>query len=409
MIREDPIRKGLLFAGTESSMWMSFDAGDHWQSLQLNLPTTSMRDLEIHGDDLVLATYGRGLWILDDITPLREGNAQIEASAAHLFKPAPVVRFHWDINEDTPLPIETPTSPNPPEGAIVDYYLKNRPSHEITMTITDARGGVVRQYSSVASPPGPLKANVPSYWFAASDALPSAAGMNRFAWNLRYETPKILPFSYYGGLLNYIEYTLAEHAIAGHTPATQPEGAMVVPGTYKVTLTVDGQRYEQALTVAPDPRVRATPAQLTAQVALARQMTIWMEASYDGYNQVNAFRASLAALRQKFAGSTSQAGTLETLTTLDSAAAPIENTAPGSFGIINRDLTRVFSMVTSGDAPPASEVKAMAIENCEALAKTVAAWKDLSGRARTLEASLGGSVAGAAGPGQRMAHAGVWG
>ena len=116
------MRKDLLFCGTESAMFVSFDAGDHWQSLQLNLPHSSMRDLWIHGDDVVLGTYGRSLWILDDITPLRQ-LADISAPTAHSVEPAPAIRARWDVNGDTPLPIEVPTAPNPPEGAIIDYWL----------------------------------------------------------------------------------------------------------------------------------------------------------------------------------------------------------------------------------------------------------------------------------------------
>ncbi len=392
VIREDPERQGLLYAGTESSVWTSFDEGDHWQSLQLNLPTTSMRDMEVHGDDLVLATYGRGLWILDDISPLRQMSAQIAWSSVHLFKPAGTIRFHWDVNEDTPLPIETPTSPNPMEGAIVDYYLKAAPSGEIALTIADAKGEVVRRYSSVPPPAPALKANVPSYWFAPPDALPKAAGMNRFAWNLRYESPKILPFGYFGGLLNYIEYTLAEHAIPGRTPAVQPEGPLALPSSYTVTLTVDGRSYTQPLTVSPDPRVKATHADLAAQLAIAKQITGWMERSYDGYYQAGALRKQLADQIKALAANPGRAAAMKAMTALDAAVAPIENVAAGSFGIVNRDLTRVFAMLTSGDAAPAAVIEDTAREACQALAKTIDAWTATAAKARVVDAGLGGHL-----------------
>jgi photosystem II stability/assembly factor-like uncharacterized protein len=390
VIREDPVRKGLLFAGTESSIWASFDDGDHWQSLQLNLPTTSMRDVEIHGDDLVVATYGRGLWILDDITPLRQIAPEIAASNAHLFKPASTIRFHWDVNEDTPLPIEVPTSPNPPEGAIVDYYLKSAPTNEVTLTITDAQGGLVRRYSSTAPPPPTLKANVPSYWFAPSEALPTAAGMNRFAWNLRYETPKILPFSYYGNILTYIEYTLAEHAIPGRTPATQPEGAIAVPGTYTVMLTVGGQSYKQPLTVAPDPRVRATQADLLAQLDFAKRMAAWMATSYDLYYEATSMRAAIADQHKALANNPDRANVVAMLATLDRDIPALENNAPGSFGIVNRDLARLFAMLTSGDGAPAAAIKDAALESCQGLAKSVDAWTKIESRALAVDSALGG-------------------
>jgi hypothetical protein len=378
VVREDPVRKGLLYAGTESSMWASFDDGGQWQSLQLNLPTTSMRDLEVHGDDLVLATYGRGLWILDDVTPLRQIGADVTSSSAYLFKPASAIRFHWDVNEDTPLPVELPTSLNPPEGAILDYYLKATPVGAITLEITDDHGSLVRRYSSVAPAPPSLKANVPSYWFAPPEALPTGSGLNRFAWDMRYETPKILPFSYYGNILTYIEYTLAEHAIPGRTPAIQPEGAIAVPGTYTVTLTVDGQRLQRSLVIAPDPRVKATQADLIAQLGFAKQMAAWMAVSYDGYYALGAARAAIADRRKAVGRDATRVELTKSLDALDGQLTPLENNAPGSFGIVNRDLSRVFAMLTSGDAAPASAIKDTAMDSCQALAKTVTSANELA-------------------------------
>ena len=160
------MRKGLLFCGTESAVYVSFDAGDHWQSLQLNLPASSMRDLWVHGDDLVLGTYGRSLWILDDITPLRQIGTGAQSTDLRLFEPAPAIRARWDVNGDTPLPVEVPAAPNPPEGAIIDYSLPAIPDGEMTLTITDARGTVVRTFTSTAPPASTLLPNVPDYWFA---------------------------------------------------------------------------------------------------------------------------------------------------------------------------------------------------------------------------------------------------
>ena len=283
VVREDPVRKGLLYAGTETSVYVSFDDGDNWQSLQLNLPASSMRDLDVHGDDLIVGTYGRSIWILDDLTPLRQADASIAAADVHFFKPQTAMRWRWDMNQDTPLPIETPVGQNPPDGAIVDYYLKSAPAGEITLTIADARGAIVRRYTSTPPPAPTLPSNVPEYWFAPPVALPKAAGLNRFAWNLRYPNPKVLPFGYFGGFLKYVEYTLADHAIPGQTPREQPEGALVAPGEYVATLEVGGKTYRQPLTVKPDPRVRASQADLVAQETLAKQIGDGLAASYDAY------------------------------------------------------------------------------------------------------------------------------
>src|SRR5262249_37634199 len=151
VVREDPLRAGLLFCGTERGVYVSSDAGDHWQSLQLNLPASSMRDLVVHGSDVVLATYGRGLWILDDIVPLRQARAE-PATDVRLLQPAPAIRARWDVNGDTPLPIETPTAPNPPEGAIIDYVLPSVPDGDLTLTIADSRGRTIRTFTSAAPP-----------------------------------------------------------------------------------------------------------------------------------------------------------------------------------------------------------------------------------------------------------------
>jgi hypothetical protein len=239
------------------------------------------------------------------------------------------------------------------------------------LTITDDHGSLVRRYSSVAPAPPLLKANVPTYWFAPQEALPTGSGLNRFAWNMRYETPKILPFSYYGNILTYIEYTLAEHAIPGRTPAIQPEGAIAIPGTYTVTLTVDGQRYQRSLVVAPDPRVKATQADLVAQLAFAKEMAGWMAASYDGYYALGSVRAAIADRRKAVGGDAARVDLAKSLDALDAQLTPLENNAPGSFGIVNRDLSRVFAMLTSGDAAPATAIKDTAIDSCQALTKTV--------------------------------------
>src|SRR4051812_25197677 len=228
VVREDPVRKDLLFCGTESAMFVSFDAGDRWQSVQLNLPHSSMRDLWIHGDDLVLGTYGRALWILDNIKPLRDLET-IAAGTVSVFEPAPAIRARWDVNGDTPLPVEVPAAPNPPEGAIIDYWLPAAAAGEVTLTIKDARGAVARTFTSTAPPQSTLKANVPDYWFAPPAVLTKNRGLNRFAWNLRYANPKVLPFGYYGGLLDFVEVTLADHAIPAHTPRDQPEGPLALP------------------------------------------------------------------------------------------------------------------------------------------------------------------------------------
>src|SRR5262249_5677912 len=279
VVREDPVRRGLLFCGTERGVYTSFDAGDHWQPIQLNLPASSMRDLVVHGNDLVLATYGRGLWILDDVSPLRRAGSE-PSTGIELLPPDPAIRARWGVDAGTPLPIGTPPAPTPPQGAIIDYLLPSTPESDLTLTITDGAGRVVRTFTSTAPTEPALLANVPSYWFAPPMVLSRNRGHNRFVWNLRYPTPKILPFGYFGGLLPYVEYTGADHAIPGWTPRDQPEGPLVPPGEYTVELSAGGRRERQTLVVQPDPRVKASAADLSAQFELTGRVLDMLAVTY---------------------------------------------------------------------------------------------------------------------------------
>jgi photosystem II stability/assembly factor-like uncharacterized protein len=383
VVREDPGRKGLLFCGTELGVFVSFDGGDHWQPLQLNLPVSSMRDMVVQGDDLVLATYGRSLWILDNITPLRQITEQAAQADAHLFTPAVAVRARWDVNGDTPLPVETPAGANPPDGAIIDYLLKTPPAGPLQLTILDARGSLVRTYSSVAPPAPTLLANVPSYWFAPPAVLTKQAGMNRFVWNLRTENPKVLPFAYSGGMLTYVEYTLADHAIPGQTPRDQPEGALVPPGRYTVELAVGGRKLRETLTVKPDPRVKATQADLEAQYALATQIMQMLAASHDGYRQLADLRAALAERITSLGAAPAAAEAMTAAKALDDRIAALAGGSPASpgLGTVNRDAARYFGMLGSGDARPAATLLAAVGETCEALTKALAGWRQLAAQA----------------------------
>jgi photosystem II stability/assembly factor-like uncharacterized protein len=386
VVRADPGRKGLLYCGTESGVYVSFDDGDHWQSLQLNLPASSMRDMVVQGDDLVLGTYGRSLWILDNVTPLRQITAQMAQADAHLFAPAVAIRARWDVNGDTPLPIETPTGANPPDGAVLDYYLKSPPAGPLQLTISDDRGRVVRTYSSVPPPAPALLANVPSYWFAPPTVLTTTPGLNRVAWNLRTQNPQVLPFAYSGGMLTYIEYTLADHAIPGQTPRDQPEGALVVPGIYTVQLAAGGRTYTETLTVKADPRIKASQVDLVAQFDLATRILDMLAVSHDGFRQLADLRSALAD-RVKAIGSTGpgagEAGSAAK--TLDGQIAAVQNGTPAApgLGLVNRDAARFFGMLESGDSRPAEMLRAAVTETCQALTTVLAGWRELGAQGLT--------------------------
>jgi photosystem II stability/assembly factor-like uncharacterized protein len=383
VVRADPVRKGLLYAGTETGVYVSFDDGDHWQPLQLNLPTTSVRDLAVHGDDLVAATYGRALWILDDVTPLRQIDSGIAESDAHLFHPETAVRARWDVNQDTPLPPETPAGQNPPDGVILDYYLKSAPAGEIRLTIYDHSGSVVRQFSSGLAPAPPPFPNAPEYWFAPPETLPKLAGLNRFVWDLRYPNPRTLPYNYYGNLIDYTEYTLADHAIPGQTPREQPQGPLVIPGTYSVVLTVGGKQYRQPLEIKLDPRVHASQAALAGQFALEKKIGEQMAITYEAFNQIRALRTAVSG-RRKLEGSaaevddsSSAAGLLENLDKKLAVLADGTRTDPG-LGPVNRDLARLATMIQSADTEPSATAREAAAESCRALNKNLADWREVN-------------------------------
>ena len=380
VVREDPVRKGLLYAGTENAVYVSFDDGDHWQSLQLNLPATDMRDLAVHGDDLVVATYGRALWVLDDISPLRQASVEIANSAAFLLRPAVAVRVRWDNDQETPLPPEFPASPNPPDGAILYYYLKSAPTTLLTIEIHDAHGKLVRRYTSAAPAPDTTIKNVPDYWFGPLPALSKDPGLNRFVWDLHYDPPATLQYGYYGNLLDYVEYTISGHAIPGDTPREQTVGALATPGQYEVSLIGNGVLMKQPLIVTMDPRVHVSQAELDDQFNAAMRITAGLKASTDGYHSAAPLRAAIAD-REKTLGDNAQSkDALDALKDLDHKVAAIQEGSPRApgFGSANRDLARIMFMIGVGDGAPSDSAKEALTDSCESLNKSVASWRQLS-------------------------------
>jgi hypothetical protein len=380
VVREDPARKGLLYAGTWNGVYVSLDDGDHWQTLQLNLPTASVTDLDVHGDDLVASTYGRSLWILDDITALRQFDGKWPQSDAYLLPPRDVVRVRWDMSQDTPLPPETPAGDNPPDGAIVYYFLKSAPAGDIKLSIYDAQNHLVREFSNVPPTFDKAPANAPEYWFAPQPALSKKAGLNRFAWDLRYPAMKTLRYGYYGNLLDYIEYTLSDHAVPGEFPRELQPGPFVVPGEYSLVLSVNGKTYRQALTVTLDPRVHVSQSDLVQQLDAEKNISAQMAATYDGYGQVLALRAAIADRQKSLGTDPAKKDAADALKALDDQAADIGDGKPEDLGIgpLNRELARLAFMIESGDARPAALLQAGVDQSCQDLAKRLAQWRELN-------------------------------
>jgi len=289
-VREDPVRKGLLFAGTETSVWVSFDDGDHWQSLQLNLPHTSMRDLWIHENDLLVGTHGRSFWVLDDISPLRQLSDAVAKSEVHLFKPAVAYRVRRDTNPDTPLPPDEPTAQNPPDGAVIDYFLAQPASSPITLEIVDAQGKLVRKFTDTDKPePSPeelAKELIPRYWIRMPKTLPTSAGMHRWIWDLHYSSPRS----------PRTEYPIS--AIPGDTPRS-PQGPMAVPGQYSVRLTVDGHTFTEPLTVKMDPRVKTSAEGLALEFQKQQVLAHLMSENTEAITQARALREQVQKLTGK--------------------------------------------------------------------------------------------------------------
>ncbi len=379
-VREDPVRKGLLYAAIDHGVFVSFDDGDHWQSLQLNLPMSQMRDLAVHDNDLLVATFGRALWVLDDISPLRQLGPEVTNASAYLFKPATAVRVRWDMNNDTPLPPETAAAPNPPDGAIVDYYLKS-PGRDIALEIHDAKGQVVRRFTMTPEPAPSQPPNAPEYWFKAIPTVSNKAGHNRFVWDLRYPHPPLLTYGYFGAHLDYFEYTLPDHSIPGETPRWQPQGPLVTPGKYEAVLTVDGQTFRQAFEVKPDPRVKVSPADFEAQLALEQRLNRGMAASYEAWNQVHATRTVLAEQKTKLGNNAAKAAT-NAVDALDKQLGVFEDGGRGEtgFGPLNRDIGRYVSMAGSADGRPTQSLTAAASSQCAEIDKALARWKDFNAK-----------------------------
>jgi photosystem II stability/assembly factor-like uncharacterized protein len=379
-LREDTQRKGLLFAGTETAAWISFDDGNRWQSLQLNMPTTDVTDFAVHGADLVASTFGRGLWILDDISPLREADAKPASAPVHFYKPQTAMRVRWDNHEETPLSPEFPGSQNPPDGAILYYYLKDGAKSEITLDLLDAKGNRIRHYSSKPPASNGLAGNAPDYWFAPPSVLSTTPGLHRFVWDVRAEDPLTLTYGYFGGKLDYVEYTLPDHSVPGQTPRQQPPGALLPPGAYEAVLTVDGKRYRQKIDLVLDPRVHASSSDLIEQWNLAYAISAAMEASYNTYNEYAALQTAIV-LRQTSLKDNAQAkDLLDALAKLQKTATEVaegSGEAPG-IGPMNRDLSRYLVMIESADMRPAASGQKASQETCVALQKNLATWLKLN-------------------------------
>jgi photosystem II stability/assembly factor-like uncharacterized protein len=335
VVRADPVKRGLLYAGTELGAYVSFDDGDHWRSLQLNLPVASVRDLVVHDNDLVAATHGRSFWILDDVTILRQMSDSVMSRPVTLFAPARAVRIRRSVSDNTPVPPEEPHGFNPPAGAIIDYYLA-KPATSVIIEILDARGAIVRQYSSDGELPRPTAPpQIAPDWLEPRPQPPGAqAGHHRFVWDLRYPQP---PAEMYA-------YTM--QVMAGEGAETEPMGPLMLPGSYRVRVIAGSDTVTRGLVVANDPRVKATPAALRSQTALS--LAIW-----NAQAMQFALESAAHTLRERLRtipAATLDSGARAAITNLGAATDSIEHA-------MGDDLASLLSTVESADREPTQQAR----------------------------------------------------
>jgi photosystem II stability/assembly factor-like uncharacterized protein len=366
VVREDSKRKGLLFAGSETQVWVSFDDGDHWSSLRLNMPATSVRDLVIKDDDIAVGTHGRSFWILDDVASLRQITPATPAAPAVLFKPAAAYRFRWSKYTDTPLPPDEPSGLNPPDGAIIDYYVGANSSGDATLEILDPSGRVIRTYSSRDTSMAPADlGNTPAYWIRPTHVLSAAPGFHRFVWDLHYAPPA-------GTSSQPGQYPISA---TPHDTPREPRGPWAMPGQHTARLTIGGKSYAQTFTITMDPRIK-TPAASIAQehimavalfddiardssvVAQAQALRGKLRATRDAANNpslteaINAYDEKLVALAGQGGGGGRRGGGGGGGRGRGGAG------AQPSFASINGELMTMLTLIEDADAEPTTQATA---------------------------------------------------
>ena len=376
-VREDPNRRGLLFAGSERAVYVSFDDGEHWQSLRLNMPATSIRDIIVKGDDLIAGTHGRGIWILDDITPLRQmmddavqavrpATAGLKPSTTldRLFKPQTAYRVRQNTNTDTPIPPDEAAGTNPPDGAIINYALAAAATGPITLDVLDAAGTSVRHYSSGDRNDNPTDATapVPLYWYRAPQTLSGAAGMHRFLWDIHYQ-----PIPGGGGGRGGLPI-----AAVPHDTVPAPSGPWAPPGQYTLRLTVDGRSYTQPLTLKMDPRVTTSAIGLTQQFTLSKQL-------YDGIIEA---QKALDEIRARRAGSSGDAAAA--LQALEGQAGGRGAAAdgPDTFNSVIGGMNQLMGLLQGADVAPTTQLVAAVGQRRAALAKLMTRFAALKAEAK---------------------------
>lgn len=369
VVRSDPQRRGLLYAGTLEGVSVSFDDGGHWQALQLNLPRAWVRDLLVHGDDLIAATQGRAIWVLDDVTALRQLAPSTSGERVHLFTPARAWRVQPNNNRDTPLPPETPVGTNPPAGVPIDYWLGSDVHGPVTLEIRDSGGRLVRRFSSddQAEPIEASNFYFVSYWLRPAPQLSAAPGAHRFVWNLRYARPRAIEY----------EYSIA--AVFGEDTPTNAEGSFVLPGTYTVTLSAAGATRQAALSVRMDPRVHTAAPGLQQLLAFGRRLDRSIEELRAAHEARGSLQKQLEELGTRLAGDARQAALLQEVASLRESLAHAPTGPEMDLGAISDVLVALKGDVESVDREPTSGQRQVFEYYSAAFERSMQAWRGLTG------------------------------
>jgi hypothetical protein len=368
-VREDPLRKGLLYACTELGVYASFDDGDSWQLLQLNMPTVSVRDLVVRGDDLVVATHGRSFWILDDASPLRQMSAQVGAADMWLFKPATAYRVRPGWDQGTPVPMDEALFDNPADGAIMDYWLKEKARGPVQLEIFDADGALVRKFSSDDVLPKTDPKNVPiaMEWVHDTSPLSAEAGMHRFVWDLHYALPKSVHASFYG-----------------------PAGVRMLPGKYTVRLTVNGRNSSQELMVKMDPQTSTAEDGLRQEFVAATRIAVRLGEVAAAQERAAELQKQISARKpQAGANAEASAALTELARKIDEVGGASEENDWGLFALRLPDgapvtlhraasaLTGLLMTVDGADAPPSVDARTASEKWDAAATEVLGRWKAL--------------------------------
>jgi len=365
-VREDPARKGLLYACTEKGVYASFNDGDDWQPLQLNLPVTSVRDLVVHENDLVIATFGRSFWVLDDMTPLRQLDSHVAPADAWLFSPQTAIRMRPGSDQGTPVPMDEPLAANPPEGAVLDYYLKGRASSPVQLEIFDSEGKLVRRFASndELRKTNPNDVQFQVEWLRDPKPLLADAGMHRFVWDLHYSLPKGVRSSFWG-----------------------PAGPLAVPGNYTVKLTANGKSSTQPLKIQLDPRVKTPQDALVRQFGVASKVAARLGEVSMALQQGGDLRKQVDARKKEAGGNTEVLMALQGLEKKVEAA--VESESDTGFMLLGLPasgkeheplpkvasaLTRLLMIVESADVGPSTDAVTASARWDEAAQETLAHW-----------------------------------